>query len=101
MSLTTRTLRIAFVLPDLRGGGAQRVSLQIARGLMARGHDVDLVLFDPSCHFPAELHPAARLFVLDNDPDDMTRERAPDILDRCIPQLPERQDDAVNLSHTL
>ena len=70
------------------------MSLQIARGLMARGHDVDFVLFDPSCHFPAELHPAARLFVLDNDPDDMTRERAPDILDRCIPQLPERQDDS-------
>ena len=61
---------------------------------MARGHEVDFVLFDPSCHYPDELHPAARLFALDSYFDDMTRERAPDILDRCIPLLPERQENS-------
>jgi glycosyltransferase involved in cell wall biosynthesis len=36
--------RIAFLLPDLRGGGAERVALTLVRDFLGRGHPVDLVL---------------------------------------------------------
>ena len=36
--------RIAFVLPDMGAGGAERVALTIIRDLLARGHPVDLVV---------------------------------------------------------
>ena len=36
--------RLAFFLPALEGGGAERVTLTIAQGLAARGHDVELIL---------------------------------------------------------
>jgi glycosyltransferase involved in cell wall biosynthesis len=37
-------MRIALLLPDLRGGGAERVNLELARELTALGHDVEFVL---------------------------------------------------------
>ncbi len=36
--------RIAFLIPDMGGGGAERVALRLIEGFVARGHDVDLVL---------------------------------------------------------
>jgi glycosyltransferase involved in cell wall biosynthesis len=36
--------RIALCLPDMGGGGAERVALEIIRELLAAGHEVDLVL---------------------------------------------------------
>ncbi len=36
--------RLAFLLPDLRGGGAERVALTITREFVALGYEVDLVL---------------------------------------------------------
>jgi glycosyltransferase involved in cell wall biosynthesis len=36
--------RIAFVIPDLGGGGAERVALTLVAGLVERGHSVDLVV---------------------------------------------------------
>ena len=36
--------RVAVFLPGLYGGGAERVMLNLAEGIAARGHDVDLVL---------------------------------------------------------
>ena len=38
-------MRILLVIPDLRGGGAERVTITLARGLAARGHNVSLLLF--------------------------------------------------------
>lgn len=35
---------VALFLPDVQGGGAERVMVQLARDLSARGHEVDLVL---------------------------------------------------------
>jgi glycosyltransferase involved in cell wall biosynthesis len=35
---------VAFVLPDLAGGGAERVTLSLIREFLAQGHSVDLVL---------------------------------------------------------
>lgn len=37
-------LRIAFALPDLRGGGAERVSLSLAKAFSEQGHKVEFVL---------------------------------------------------------
>lgn len=37
--------RIALVLPSLFGGGAERVMINLARGFVAEGHQVDLILF--------------------------------------------------------
>jgi glycosyltransferase involved in cell wall biosynthesis len=39
------TRRIAFLLPSLAGGGAERVTLNLAGGMVGRGLAVDLVLF--------------------------------------------------------
>jgi len=36
--------RLALVLPDMRGGGAERVALELARQWLHAGHRVDLVL---------------------------------------------------------
>ena len=36
--------RLAFLLPDLRGGGAQRVVLNLVKGISEQGYAVDLVL---------------------------------------------------------
>lgn len=36
--------RIAFFLPDFGGGGAERVQLAIIRHLLAKGHEIDLIL---------------------------------------------------------
>ena len=37
-------MRIALFVPDLRGGGVERVRLLLAREFLAKGHDVDIVL---------------------------------------------------------
>lgn len=38
--------RLAFVLPNLGGGGAERVALTLIQGFLDRGHEVDLVVMD-------------------------------------------------------
>ncbi|MCU5788093.1 glycosyltransferase [Alloalcanivorax marinus] len=37
-------MKIAIFLPDLRGGGAERVNLHLVGAFLANGHDVDVVL---------------------------------------------------------
>ena len=67
--------RIAFAIPHLRGGGAERSTLGVARGLIGRGHAVDLVLFDDANAYPDETPPEARVFVW--RPSDGRRPGAP------------------------
>jgi len=38
--------RLAFLLPDMKGGGAERVALTLIRAFVERGHAVDLLLMD-------------------------------------------------------
>lgn len=46
--------RIAIFLPDLRGGGAERVNLHLAREEhMVRGYEVDFVLMSARGNFLA------------------------------------------------
>lgn len=44
MSKANRSTEIAFYLPSLRGGGAERTTLNLANGFADRGYEVDLVL---------------------------------------------------------
>ena len=37
-------MKIAMFVPNLRGGGVERVRVLLARELLAKGHDVDLLL---------------------------------------------------------
>jgi glycosyltransferase involved in cell wall biosynthesis len=41
----THPRRLAFLLPELKGGGAERVFIDLASYLTAQGHNVDLVVF--------------------------------------------------------
>lgn len=55
---------VAILLPSLRGGGAERVTLFIAAGLLARGHGVSLLLEDPACDYPDDVPTGVRIFFL-------------------------------------
>ena len=56
-------MHIAFILSSLAGGGAERVVLTLARGLIDRGHRVDLVLSSSTqILYPKEVPKEVRLF---------------------------------------
>lgn len=55
-------LHIGMVLPSLRGGGAERVTLTLAEALMARGHRVDLLVARSILAWPDHLPAGLRLF---------------------------------------
>ena len=59
---TIRRLRVALVIDTLRGGGAERSILNVARGMTDRGHSVDLVTFADGVAYKRELSPQIRLF---------------------------------------
>lgn len=44
-------MNFCFVLPNLSGGGAERVTLSLAEGLLRRGHGVSLIIFDDTAAF--------------------------------------------------
>jgi glycosyltransferase involved in cell wall biosynthesis len=52
---------IAFFLPAVRGGGAQRVVVNLVEGITQRGHPVDLVLATADGVFLRSLPPEVRL----------------------------------------
>ena len=56
--------RIAIVLPDLGIGGAERVSLDLAREFIRLGHQVDLVLMRKAGGLVAEVPADAKIFDL-------------------------------------
>lgn len=53
--------RIAIVLPDLRGGGAERVAVNLANSLVQRGFAVDMVMMSATGEFLADLRPEIRV----------------------------------------
>ena len=53
--------RIAFFLPNLNGGGAERVCVNLAAGLIQGGFDVDIVLTKKSGELLETLPPAVRV----------------------------------------
>lgn len=81
--------RIAFFLPNLAGGGAERVLVTLGLEMLDRGYAVDLVLVEASGHLLAE---AGRLNVID-----LSAQRA----SRALPKLAaylRRQSPALLLS---
>jgi glycosyltransferase involved in cell wall biosynthesis len=56
--------RIALLLPDLAGGGAERVMLALSREFSARGHRVDLLLVKAEGHLLSLVPDNVRLFEL-------------------------------------
>src|SRR3954447_26218950 len=57
--------RVALVLPDLRGRGAERVALTVAEDLVGAGHDVDLVLLGSGGELVPLVPAGARVVELD------------------------------------
>ena len=45
------TMHIALVIPNLKAGGAERMVLNLAQGLIDRGHRVDILLIRPRFHY--------------------------------------------------
>ena len=64
MNEPEKPLRIALAIPGLSGGGMERTVLSLARGLIERGHAVDLLLFEEIDTLADEIPADARRFVL-------------------------------------
>ena len=75
-------MRVALVIRDLFGGGAERSVLWLARGLIDRGHEVDVVLLRSRVHYCDEVPSHANLFVVDTSTDDLTAKCAASVLSR-------------------
>ena len=67
MSKPEKPLRIALAIPGLGGGGMERTVLSLARGLIERGHAVDLLLFEEIDTLAEEIPADARRFVLEQE----------------------------------
>jgi glycosyltransferase involved in cell wall biosynthesis len=57
----SRVMRIAIVLADLRGGGAERVAVNLANGFLASGYAVDVVTLSAGGPLVSELDPGVRV----------------------------------------
>ncbi|MBN2428726.1 MAG: glycosyltransferase [Deltaproteobacteria bacterium] len=58
--------KIAFFVPSMRGGGAERVMLNLARGFAGEGYDVDLVLTKAEGPYMAKVPPEVNVVDLDS-----------------------------------
>ena len=56
--------QIAIVLHDLRGGGAERAVLRLARGMAAAGRQIELILVRGEGAYLGEIPPGVRLKIL-------------------------------------
>ena len=63
-------MHIALVIPSLNGGGAERMVLNLAQGLIDRSHRVDIVLLRPLLRYADKVPSNARLFTVHNTPVD-------------------------------
>ncbi len=53
-------MRIAFLLPDLRGGGAQHMVINMANEFSARGHEVTLLVIESAGPYAEKISSAVR-----------------------------------------
>jgi glycosyltransferase involved in cell wall biosynthesis len=82
------TKRIALVLPDLGGGGTERVALTLTEGMLARGHEVDVVLLRAEGELLPLVPSEARII-------DLKATRVRDALRPLARYLREQRPDAV------
>ncbi|MDD9863420.1 MAG: hypothetical protein OXU54_02430, partial [Gammaproteobacteria bacterium] len=57
-------MRIGLVIDSMEGGGAERMNLNLVSGLIARGHQVDLLLFRPTGPYLASIPTVVRVITL-------------------------------------
>lgn len=55
---------LAFLLPNLRGGGVQRIVTIVAAAMLARGCRVDVLVYEPGGPLAANLPPAVRTLAI-------------------------------------
>jgi len=99
-----KPMHIAFAISNFSRGGAGRTTLARARGLIARGHRVDLVSFDMHVDYPDEVPDGARLFVLGNAPHRATERPGYERLCKQIAPVNARTNkwsDGIRLAHAL
>ena len=75
MAPQPRRLHIALAIQSLRIGGAERSTLRIARGLLERGHAVDIVLLGSTVALQHDIPRDARVFHLVPPEGSILRER--------------------------
>ena len=83
--------RLAILIPDMHGGGAERVALTLIQGFIERGHEVDLILFRSSGEL-LELIPAVARII------DLNVKRMRHAVRPLACYLRERRPDALQAS---
>jgi glycosyltransferase involved in cell wall biosynthesis len=83
--------RIAFLIPNLAGGGAERVALTVAGALAERGHEMDLVVMEKRGELIDVVPPGIRLF-------DLKAPRVRNAFRPLVRYLRERRPDAIQIS---
>jgi glycosyltransferase involved in cell wall biosynthesis len=83
--------RIAFVIPDLSGGGAERVALTLLDRVIARGHEVDLVLMQKRGELVTQVPSSVHLV-------ELGASRIRNVIFPLSRYLRERQPDALQVS---
>ncbi len=53
--------KVSIILPDLRGGGAERVAVKLANGFSERGYTVEVVLLSATGEFLVDLRPDIKI----------------------------------------
>ncbi len=81
--------RLALLLPDMGGGGAERVALALLDGFVAAGHEVDLVLLQSKGALIPLIPDAVRII-------DLQAPRQRDSLQPLIAYLKEERPDALH-----
>ncbi|MFL6721070.1 MAG: glycosyltransferase [Sphingomonas sp.] len=82
---------VAFLLPDLGGGGAERVTLTLAKTFVERGHRIDLLLMDRHGEL-LDMVPSGVEIV------DLKSKRIRNVIRPLIRYLRERRPDALLVS---
>ena len=54
-------MKIAFFIPNLAGGGAERVTTTLANGFVEKGHRIDILVIEKVGPYLADVHPAVRI----------------------------------------
>ena len=70
--------------------------------MIERGHRVDFVLFRSRIHYPREVPGNARLFIVDSNPDDRTKDHASHLLVKLIQlSVPSKPRDWIRIMNAL
>lgn len=57
-------MKIAILLPDLRGGGAEKININLASDWTKKGHEVTFILMCKKGEFLKKIHPKVRIIDL-------------------------------------